>query len=51
MTPERNLIGVAMAAGGGYLVSWFAETPTGATMVVVAAVIAAPGLVLRALHR
>jgi zinc transport system permease protein len=40
-----------LAAGGGYLVSWFAETPTGATMVVVAAVIATPGLVLRALHR
>jgi len=42
--------GVA-AAGGGYLVSWFAETPTGATMVAVAAVLATPGLLLRALRR
>ncbi len=40
-----------LAAGGGYLVSWFAETPTGATMVVTAAVLATPGLVIRALHR
>lgn len=41
----------AAAAAGGYLVSWFAETPTGATMVVAAAVLAAPGLLLRAVRR
>ena len=39
-------VGVA-AAGGGYLVSWFAETPTGATMVVAAAAFLLPGVVLR----
>jgi zinc transport system permease protein len=36
-----------LAAGGGYLVSWFAETPTGATMVVVAGALAAAGLLVR----
>lgn len=41
----------AAAAAGGYLISWFAETPTGATMVVAAALLAAPGLVLRAVRR
>jgi zinc transport system permease protein len=40
-----------VAAGGGYLVSWFAETPTGATMVVCAALIVSPALALRALRR
>lgn len=40
-----------LAAGGGYLASWFAETPTGATMVVVAALLAAPGVVVRLLRR
>jgi len=40
-----------LAAGGGYLASWFAETPTGATMVVVAALSLLPGLALRALRR
>jgi zinc transport system permease protein len=39
-------VGVA-AAGGGYLVSWFLETPTGATMVAVAALFLAPGLLMR----
>ncbi len=42
-------LGVA-AAGGGYLVSWFAETPTGATMVVLAAAFLVPGAVARALR-
>lgn len=41
----------AAAAAGGYLVSWFAETPTGATMVVAAALLAVPGLLLRAVRR
>jgi zinc transport system permease protein len=36
-----------VAASGGYLVSWFAETPTGATMVAVAAIFLLPGLVIR----
>jgi zinc transport system permease protein len=45
-----GLAGV-LAAGGGYLVSWFAETPTGATMVVVAALLATPGLAIRLLRR
>lgn len=40
-----------LAAGGGYLVSWFAETPTGATMVVCAALFVLPGLALRVLRR
>lgn len=39
-----------VGAGGGYLVSWFAETPTGATMVVVAALFLLPGLVVRVLR-
>jgi zinc transport system permease protein len=39
-----------LGAGGGYLVSWFAETPTGATMVVVAALFLLPGLAVRALR-
>jgi zinc transport system permease protein len=39
-------LGVA-AAGGGYLVSWFAETPTGATMVVLAGAFLLPGAVAR----
>jgi len=39
-------IGV-LAAGGGYLASWFAETPTGATMVVLAALFLVPGGVAR----
>lgn len=37
-----------LAAAGGYLTSWFAETPTGATMVAVAALFLLPGA-LRAL--
>lgn len=40
-----------LAAGGGYLLSWFAETPTGATMVVVAAALVLPAIALRALRR
>jgi zinc transport system permease protein len=36
-----------LAAGGGYLASWFAETPTGATMVVLAALFLVPGGVAR----
>jgi zinc transport system permease protein len=32
-----------VAAAGGYLASWFAETPTGATMVLVAALAVLPG--------
>jgi zinc transport system permease protein len=43
-------VGVA-AAGGGYLLSWFAETPTGATMVAVAALFLLPGLALRGARR
>jgi zinc transport system permease protein len=39
-------IGVT-AAGVGYLASWFGETPTGATMVAVAAVFLLPGALLR----
>lgn len=38
--------GVA-AAGAGYLASWFAETPTGATMVAVAALFLLPGAAFR----
>jgi zinc transport system permease protein len=41
-----TMLGV-LAAAGGYLVSWGAETPTGATMVLLAALALAPG----ALHR
>lgn len=37
----------AVAAVGGYLVSWFWQLPTGATMVAVAAVLALPGFVAR----
>jgi len=32
-----------VAAAGGYVLSWLLELPTGATMVVLAAVLAAPG--------
>jgi zinc transport system permease protein len=35
-----------LAAGGGYLASWFGETPTGATMVAVAAICLLPGVAL-----
>ena len=35
-----------LAAGGGYLASWFGETPTGATMVAVAALFLLPGAAL-----
>jgi len=31
-----------VAAGGGYVISWLAEIPTGATMVALAAILAAP---------
>jgi zinc transport system permease protein len=41
------LLGV-LAAAGGYLVSWGAETPTGATMVLVAALALVPGALRRA---
>ncbi len=37
-----------VAAAGGYLVSWFAETPTGATMVLVSALALVPGALRRA---
>jgi zinc transport system permease protein len=40
------LLGIA-AATGGYVVSWVAETPTGATMVAVAALALVPGALLR----
>jgi len=36
-----------LAAVGGYLASWFAETPTGATMVAAAALLVLPGAALR----
>jgi zinc transport system permease protein len=36
-----------VASGAGYLVSWFAETPTGATMVAVAGLLLVPGLLVR----
>jgi zinc transport system permease protein len=39
-------IGLA-AAAGGYLVSWFLQIPTGATMVVLAGIFALPGVALR----
>jgi zinc transport system permease protein len=42
-----TLLGV-LAAGGGYLVSWGAETPTGATMVLLAALALVPGALRRA---
>jgi zinc transport system permease protein len=41
----------ALAASGGYLASWFGETPTGATMVVAAGLLLLPGLTLRLLRR
>jgi zinc transport system permease protein len=41
-----TLLGIAGAAAG-YLVSWFAQLPTGATMVALAALLAIPGLLLR----
>jgi zinc transport system permease protein len=37
-----------VAAAGGYLISWGAETPTGATMVLVAALALVPGALRRA---
>jgi ABC-type Mn2+/Zn2+ transport system permease subunit len=36
-----------VAAAGGYLVSWFLQIPTGATMVVLAGVLIVPGALLR----
>jgi zinc transport system permease protein len=42
-----TVLGV-VAAGGGYLASWFAETPTGATMVIVAALALLPGALRQA---
>ena len=36
-----------LSAAGGYVVSWVAETPTGATMVAVAALALLPGALLR----
>lgn len=39
-----------LAAGGGYLASWFGETPTGATMVVAAALFLLPGVLFRRVH-
>ena len=36
-----------LAAAGGYLVSWFWQLPTGATMVALAALFAVPGALLR----
>jgi zinc transport system permease protein len=36
----------ALSGAAGYVVSFFLDTPTGATMVVVAALLAAPGLVM-----
>lgn len=36
-----------LAAGGGYVLSWFWQVPTGPTMVAVAAVFAVPGALLR----
>lgn len=41
-----GVIGV-VAAAGGYVISWIAETPTGATMVALAALFLLPGAVLR----
>jgi zinc transport system permease protein len=43
-------LGVA-AAAAGYVLSWIWETPTGATMVAVAAVLAAPGALLGLVRR
>jgi zinc transport system permease protein len=42
-----TVLGV-VAAAGGYLASWFAETPTGATMVIVAALALLPGALRQA---
>ncbi|MGC3999594.1 MAG: metal ABC transporter permease [Anaeromyxobacter sp.] len=42
-----TIIGL-VAAGGGYVLSWLWELPTGATMVALAAVLLVPGAVLRA---
>lgn len=39
-------IGV-VAAGGGYVLSWLWELPTGATMVALAGLLLVPGAVLR----
>jgi len=36
-----------VAAAAGYVISWLAETPTGATMVTVAALLATPGALIR----
>jgi zinc transport system permease protein len=44
-----GLFGV-IASGAGYLVSWFGETPTGATMVAVAALFLVPGALWRRTH-
>ncbi len=41
-----TLLGL-VAAGGGYVVSWFWQTPTGPTMVVLAALFAVPGALQR----
>jgi zinc transport system permease protein len=41
-----GLIGL-VAAAGGYLVSWFWQIPTGATMVVLAGIFVVPGTLLR----
>ncbi len=41
-----GIIGV-VAAGGGYVLSWLWELPTGATMVALAGVLLVPGAVLR----
>jgi zinc transport system permease protein len=40
-----------VAAAAGYVLSWLLETPTGATMVVVAGILAAPGAVWSILRR
>ncbi len=40
-----------LAAASGYVLSWLWETPTGATMVAVAAVLAAPGALFRFARR
>jgi zinc transport system permease protein len=40
------LLGV-VAAGGGYVLSWLGELPTGATMVALAAALAVPGALRR----
>jgi zinc transport system permease protein len=40
------ILGV-IAAGGGYVLSWLWELPTGATMVALAGILLVPGAVLR----